>query len=48
MTADPEKALPRPPHITWPPCERPPVSEGKIKSILTYVISSKPAKKSDP
>jgi hypothetical protein len=41
MTADPEKALPRPPHITWPPCERPPVSGGKTKPILPNVISSK-------
>jgi hypothetical protein len=40
MTADPEKALPRPPHITWPPCERPPVSGGKTKPILPNVISS--------
>jgi len=30
MTEDPEKAEPRPPHITWPSCERPQYDDGKL------------------
>ena len=29
MTTDPEKAVPTPPYITWPLCERPPPDMGK-------------------
>ena len=39
MSADPEKAQPKPPHITWPQHERPPVSEGKhnLKDLQLFL-----------